>query len=194
MVFDNKLEIPKYSRLVNLEEIEENDFNLNIRRYVDNSPDPEIEDVRAHLICGIPKREIDSYERNFRRFNISLNLLFEEKDGEYLEFKTNIREKNDIKEIIENTNAINETILKHKAKLQEWWNEVNPQIERFRGNNNLWDFRIKAMKRLKEAFVPLGLLDEFRVSGIFVNWWEELKYDFNCLLYTSFCCDLPKTG
>ncbi|MFN4307154.1 type I restriction-modification system subunit M, partial [Sulfurihydrogenibium azorense] len=39
-VFDNNLEIPKYSRLVDIKEIEENDFNLNIRRYVDNSPEP----------------------------------------------------------------------------------------------------------------------------------------------------------
>ena len=124
MVFDNKLEIPKYSRLVDLK---------------------EIEDVRAHLVCGVPKREVDLYERSFRRFNVPLNLLFEEKDGEYLEFQTNIREKNDIKDIIENMNAINETILKHKERLKEWWNEVNPKIERFRGNNNLWDFRIKAI-------------------------------------------------
>ena len=49
-VFDKKLEISKYSRLVDIGEIEENDFNLNIRRYVDNSPDPEIEDVHAHLL------------------------------------------------------------------------------------------------------------------------------------------------
>lgn len=182
MVFDNKLKISKYSRFVDLKEIEENDFNLNIRRYVDNSPDPEIEDVRAHLVCGVPKREVDLYERSFRRFNVPLNLLFEEKDGEYLEFQTNIREKNDIKDIIENMNTINETILKHKDRLKEWWNEVNPKIERFRGNNNLWDFRIKAIKGLKEALMPLGLLDEFRVSGIFVNWWEELKYDFKTIV------------
>ena len=133
-------------------------------------------------VCGVPKREVDLYERSFRRFNVPLNLLFEEKDGEYLEFQTNIREKNDIKEIIENMNAINETILKHKDRLKEWWNEVNPKIERFRGNNNLWDFRIKAIKGLKEALMPLGLLDEFRVSGIFVNWWEELKYDFKTIV------------
>ena len=30
--------------------------------------------------------------------------------------------------------------------------------------------------------MPLGLLDEFRVSGIFVNWWEELKYDFKTIV------------
>jgi len=47
-VFTGKKEIPKYSRLVDIGEIEDKDFNLNIRRYVDNSPDPEIEDVHAH--------------------------------------------------------------------------------------------------------------------------------------------------
>ncbi|MEZ5059727.1 MAG: type I restriction-modification system subunit M [Saprospiraceae bacterium] len=54
-VFTNTLEIDKYSKLVDLEEIEANDFNLNIRRYVDNTPDPEPEDVRAHLLGGVPK-------------------------------------------------------------------------------------------------------------------------------------------
>jgi len=35
-----------------------NDYNLNIRRYADNSPPPEPHDVRAHLIGGVPKREV----------------------------------------------------------------------------------------------------------------------------------------
>ncbi len=40
-VFTHKLEVPKYSRMVSIEEIgnEQNDWNLNIRRYVDNTPD-----------------------------------------------------------------------------------------------------------------------------------------------------------
>jgi type I restriction enzyme M protein len=48
-VFLHKKELPKYSRLVALEDIEKEDFNLNIRRYVDNAPAPEPQDVRAHL-------------------------------------------------------------------------------------------------------------------------------------------------
>ena len=45
-----------YSRLVDKAEIvEKHDYNLNIRRYVDNTPDPEPEDVQAHLIGGIPE-------------------------------------------------------------------------------------------------------------------------------------------
>ncbi|MFZ3253688.1 MAG: type I restriction-modification system subunit M, partial [Syntrophales bacterium] len=58
-VFTHKREIPKYSRHVDKAEIvETHDYNLNIRRYVDNTPDPEPEDVQAHLIGGIPEAEV----------------------------------------------------------------------------------------------------------------------------------------
>ncbi|HET9049371.1 MAG TPA: class I SAM-dependent DNA methyltransferase, partial [Chiayiivirga sp.] len=58
-VFSHKRELPKYSRLVGKTEIlDAHDANLNIRRYVDNTPDPEPEDVQAHLVGGIPQSEI----------------------------------------------------------------------------------------------------------------------------------------
>ena len=48
-VFTHKLEIAKYSRRVDCSEIERHDFNLNIRRYVDNTPAPEPEDVGGRI-------------------------------------------------------------------------------------------------------------------------------------------------
>jgi type I restriction enzyme M protein len=58
--FDRYKNIPGYARVVPLAEIssEANDFNLNIRRYVDNSPAPEPHDVRAHLLGGVPAAEV----------------------------------------------------------------------------------------------------------------------------------------
>ncbi|MCK5894424.1 MAG: type I restriction-modification system subunit M [Endozoicomonadaceae bacterium] len=44
--FDNYTEIKRYSKVVTLADIAENDYNLNIRRYADTSPPPEIFDVR----------------------------------------------------------------------------------------------------------------------------------------------------
>src|SRR4030065_131623 len=68
-VFTNKMEIPKYSRLVNKEEsANKHDYNLNIRRYVDNTPDPEPEDVQAHLIGGVPEVEVNARKHDFDRF------------------------------------------------------------------------------------------------------------------------------
>jgi len=45
--YDKFEDIEKYARVVELKEIEENDFNLNIKRYVDSSEDEEIVDVKA---------------------------------------------------------------------------------------------------------------------------------------------------
>jgi len=188
--FHQKKEIPKYSRLVDIREIEENDFNLNIRRYVDNSPDPEIEDVHAHLVCGIPNREVDLYKERFQKFNLSSNLLLKGKNEKYLEFKEDVEEKSRIKEIIESADNIKATISKHREKLREWWNEVKPEIERFHGNNDLWGFRNKAMKQLKERLLLLGSLGEFKISGMFVNWWEDLRYDFKTMVSTGWSKNL----
>jgi type I restriction enzyme M protein len=56
-------ELPAYARRVPVKEIECEDFNCNIRRYVDNAPPPEPHDVRAHLHGGVPKSEIDALDR-----------------------------------------------------------------------------------------------------------------------------------
>ena len=44
--------LPGYGRRVPVGEIAGEDFNCNIRRYVDNAPPPEPHDVRAHLHGG----------------------------------------------------------------------------------------------------------------------------------------------
>jgi len=181
-VFKEKKEIPKYSRLVDIKEIEKNDFNLNIRRYVDNSPDPETEDVPAHLICRVPKREVELYKERFLNFGISYDILLKEKDEKYLEFKGGVEEKSRVKGIIESADNVKATVSKHREKLQDWWDELKPEIEGFHGNNDLWEFRNKAMKQLRENLLPLGLLGEFKIAGIFVNWWEELRYDFKTIV------------
>ena len=53
-------DIPAYARRVPVSEIEAEDYNCNIRRYVDNAPPPEPHDVRAHLHGGVPVSEIDA--------------------------------------------------------------------------------------------------------------------------------------
>ena len=181
-VFERKLEIPKYSRLVDIKEIEENDFNLNIRRYVDNSPEPEIEHVHYHLFGGVPKEEIETYKTQIEKLDFSTNSLLVEKDSKTLEFREDIKDKSDIKEIVESHEGVKNKFSTHFQKLNEWWLEVREEIKKFPGNNNLWKFRNKALESLKEKLLPLGVLDEFKVAGVFVNWWEELQYDFKTIV------------
>jgi type I restriction enzyme M protein len=60
--FTRQLEVPKYSRLVSLEEIEKNDFNLNLPRYIDSQQAKDLQDIAGHLKGGIPKADVDALE------------------------------------------------------------------------------------------------------------------------------------
>jgi type I restriction enzyme M protein len=57
--FTRQLETPKYSRLAPLAEIEANDFNLNLPRYIDSTEPEDVQDIEAHLKGGIPNADID---------------------------------------------------------------------------------------------------------------------------------------
>ena len=185
-VFDRKLEIPKYSRLVDIKEIEENDFNLNIRRYVDNSADPEAEDVHHHIFGGVPKKEVESFRPQIEKLRFCVDFFFVEKDSNTLEFRKELKDKNDIKEIIDSNEGISSTFSIHFQKLQEWWLEVKKEIENEVEHNNLWIFRNKALENLKDRLLPLKVLDEFKIAGVFVNWWEELQYDFKTVVSSGY--------
>lgn len=58
--FTRQLTLPRYSRMVPLAEIETQDFNLNIPRYIDSSELEDLHDIEAHLRGGIPLRDLDA--------------------------------------------------------------------------------------------------------------------------------------
>lgn len=61
--FDRQIEIEKYARMVPLSEIEANDYNLNISRYIDSSVPEDLQDIAGHLKGGISGRDIDELAR-----------------------------------------------------------------------------------------------------------------------------------
>ena len=60
--FTRQVEIPRYSRMAPLAEIEANDFNLNLPRYIDSSSPEDLQDIEAHLKGCIPNRDIDGLD------------------------------------------------------------------------------------------------------------------------------------
>ena len=57
-VFNRQTKVDGYSRLVLWAEIEKNEFNLNLPRYIDGSEPEDIQDLTGHLLGGIPERDI----------------------------------------------------------------------------------------------------------------------------------------
>ncbi len=59
-VFNKQIEIEKYSRMVSFDEIEANEFNLNIPRYIDSTEPEDLQDIEAHLLGDIPNVDINA--------------------------------------------------------------------------------------------------------------------------------------
>jgi type I restriction enzyme M protein len=57
-VFNRHIEFDKFARMVSVAEIESNDFNLNIPRYIDATEPEDLQDIEAHLKGGIPDRDV----------------------------------------------------------------------------------------------------------------------------------------
>jgi type I restriction enzyme M protein len=62
-VFNDQIELPRYSRMVSRAEIETHEYNLNLPRYIDTTKAEDVQDVAAHLQGGIPQRDIDGMAR-----------------------------------------------------------------------------------------------------------------------------------
>lgn len=156
-VFTNKIEVPKYSRLVDFSEIQEkNDFNLNIRRYVDNTPEPEPEDVRAHLVGGVPKKEVELKRALYVKFGVNIDVLFKERDEHYFDFADNITSKESVRSALVADPELRKTIAQMHNHLSTWWEQAQhnfAQLERIQGPPKIEPGRIK--EPLK-AFVSIG--------------------------------------
>ncbi len=189
-VFTNKREIPKYSRLVDKSEIAHtHDYNLNIRRYVDNTPEPEPEDVQAHLIGGIPESEVSTQSDPFAKFGLQWETLFQPERPGYLAFKESIASKADIKGIIEADQAGVQTLDIHRNTLEQWWSVARDdfaELERANhGGRKMPEVRQELLTALKDKLVPLGVLDEFKSASVFVNWWQQNRYDLKTIVSTG---------
>lgn len=94
-------EIPHYSRRVSREEIRNNDWNLNIPRYVDSSDMAERFDIYATMLGGIPTSEIDDLDEYFSVFTGLKDELFTFDNSSYAQIKTE-----DIRSVIENNGGV----------------------------------------------------------------------------------------
>lgn len=98
---------PKYSRLVSRDEIRENDYNLNIPRYVDSSENAESWDIYATMFGGIPANEIDEMAKFWQAFPQLRDTLFTQTSSHHAalkitEIKNAITQHLEIKTFIEN--------------------------------------------------------------------------------------------
>lgn len=112
----------RYSRVVSMGEIRENDYNLNIRRYADTSPPPEPFDVGAILHGGIPVSEVeDEYIQETLR-GMDVSCVFIKRDADYYEFKPDIKAREQIRDHLNGADP------EVAARFEKWWDKYRVSL------------------------------------------------------------------
>ncbi|WP_410619098.1 N-6 DNA methylase [Amycolatopsis sp. cmx-8-4] len=162
--------IPGFSRKVSLAEIAENDFNLNIRRYVDlevrlqSDPDP-----RAIIQGGVPEGVVRKHEASFRNFGIDVLDLFESSyEGRYLRFPRAGFEAT-IRQIPTLSSPAEE---RFDDRSREWCDRTAWRLQDISENGSLLAARDEIKESLCEGLYDLRILDEVQLNGVFADWWE----------------------
>ncbi|MBW4780339.1 type I restriction-modification system subunit M [Rhodococcus fascians] len=179
-------DIPAFAKIVSRKELAENDDNLNIRRYVDTTPPPDPQDVRAHLHGGIPKAEVEAKSELFTTHGLSISDLLVERDADYLQFVSSVTAKLELKELVgTNTGVIHaETAI--TEVIECWWTAEQVRFTRLQTTADLIDLRKQLVATFQTALAPIGMLDRFVVSGIIASWWGDNQPDLKTLATIGF--------
>jgi type I restriction enzyme M protein len=174
-------DIPGFARLVGRAELAENDDNLNIRRYVDTTPAPEPQDVRAHLHGGIPTSEVTSKADLFTAHNLAPDRFFLRKDDDYVLFADVVSERRELRRLIESDSGV---VAAEGAVIEAiglWWEEQEARFDKLQSQSDLVDLRKELIETFRDALASTPLLDPFAIRGIVASWWGESLPDLKAL-------------
>ena len=141
-VYDAYEDERRYSKVVEMDEIRENDYNLNIRRYADTSPPPEQFDVKAILRGGIPVSEIEDIYIQETLDGMDVSCVFVRRDNEYYDFKPEIETKEQIRDHL---GPVEQSVIN---QFERWWDKYRVSLHEI-------DTQVK-----KSEEVMLGYLKE----------------------------------
>ncbi|WQT00326.1 type I restriction-modification system subunit M [Helicobacter pylori] len=174
--FNAYKEIPYYSKMVSLEEISANDYNLNIARYIAAKQESEKDLfalINSHKASYLPKNEIKAYAPYFQVFKELKNTLFKKSDKEgYYALKT---ECENIKELITQSleyQTFHASVLSafYRLELFTTFNDLEP------GFNPKTLIESVCSKVLKE-FEKVEILDKYGVYQLFKDYYNEVLQD-----------------
>jgi type I restriction enzyme M protein len=172
-VYEQWREIDGFSRVVPVRELLNADANLNIRRWVDNAPPPEPQDVRAHLHGEVPRTEVEAAAGVFAAFGIDVFSLFAEQNADYVDFLPE-GPKATVARLPELAAAREDEL---RTAYRAWWAEHAKMLVTVRAD---------LLGSFGAALDRFEILDEFATAGIVAAWCGENKYDLKALAAGGF--------
>ena len=183
-VWQSQRDVPHFARFVPMEEIERNDYNLNIPRYV-SAPDTEIlQDIDAHLYGGLPKHDIDQLATYWDVCPSLRSDLFSEHPTREGYYSLNC-EQDAIRDTVSTNADFQKQSEVFKRSFADWCDKHREEL-----NSLAQGFAPKALieqlgNSLLEIFgADKSLVDAYDVYDCLMNYWGETMQD-DCYMISS---------
>jgi type I restriction enzyme M protein len=179
--FKKQLEVPRYSRMVPLEEIARNDYNLNLPRYIDSTAPEDLQDITGHLQGGIPERDINALDDYWQIMPSVRAMLLKPLRPNYYTLQLPITQvKNAILEH-EEFKAFTEKI----KELFDQWKEKNRRCMISFGKDQHPKALIETIAEdLLSVFKSAPLIDAYELYQHLMDYWAETMQD-DCYLLSA---------
>jgi type I restriction enzyme M protein len=174
-VFNKQLELPKYSRMVPLEEIAANDYNLNIPRYIDSQEAEDIQDIQAHLLGGIPKADVEALGDYWQVYPTLQQDLFAVTDTPgYLRLQI---PGSEVKTVIFSHPEFISYGAEIQAVFQTWQEKHTPLLKAIQAGDEPKAIIYRLAEDLLQAFTGKKLIDKYDVYQHLMTYWMETMKD-----------------
>lgn len=180
-VFEAQKEVKGYSRMVSVTEIEKNEYNLNIPRYIDKQEKEDIQDIKAHLNGGIPIRDIDELSNFWEIYPSLRKTLFNKTDQNYAQL--NIKNEQ-IKEEIYNHAEFKNFLAQMDEVFNDWKNRNTKKLKDLDKNFRPKNIINQLSEELLENYHNKPLIDKYNIYQLLMTYWNETMQD-DCYLIAA---------
>lgn len=174
-MFNHQTKLPRYSRMVSLEEIQANDYNLNIPRYIDSSDPEDLHDLSAHLNGGIPKADIDALDAYWQVFPQLRSALFA--SGTREGYSHGLVEASQVKATILNHPEFTDFADQSLALYTDWRKHHDQRLKGIAMGDKPKALIEMLAEDLLVRFAQADLLDKYDIYQLLMDYWAETMQD-----------------
>ena len=182
-VFNKQTEVPKYSRMVSVEEIERNEYNLNIPRYIDSQEAEDIQDIEAHLLGDIPKQDIDDLDNYWQVYPTLKDALFTTNSREG--YVTLTIPQEDIKHTIFSHPEFADYAWEIDTAFKTWKDEWIPMLKILDVDARPKEVIHNLSESILASFADKDLIDQYDIYQHLMIYWMETMQDDVYLISTD---------
>lgn len=170
-----RLDIDKYSRKISREEIRQNDYNLNIPRYVDSSEEAETWDLYASMYGGIPETELSRMQDYWQNFPSLKGELFDT-DRNYANLKTS-----DIRQTIMENEDVKDFISRYRSVFADFGRELEEKLIDQAETVSAVKEKDQITGGLFRRFSDIPLVDKYAAYELFSDGYTEISGDLELI-------------